>query len=78
MVGQGGVQVITWEALQGAGIGDAEQVELLDAVSCGVPVLSSALKEYARYMDELSVVDGVLVYKGKLVVSRTLTEGVLR
>ena len=73
-----GVSVITWKALQQAGVEDEEYAALLLALGSGVEPWPSVLGAYARFREDLSSVDGVVVFKGRVVVPAALRQDVLR
>ena len=73
-----GVRVISWDQLREAGIGDAQYVDLLHQVGTGGDVWVGENEAYKKYKDDLSVVDGVVVFRGRAVVPHVLREEVLR
>lgn len=70
--------VITWEAVRAAGVSDKVYAGLLFARgSGGQDELWDELTEYRRYRDELMTVDGVVLFRGQIVVPRVLRKDVL-
>ena len=71
--------VITWESLRAAGVADKSYATLLHAVGHDVPdeVWSAELAEYKRFKDEFSSVDGVVLFRGRVVVPAVLRPDVL-
>lgn len=73
-----GVKVVSWELIRSTGMSDREYVSLFSQLSSGSGQWDPELKPYERFKDELSVVDGVALYEGRVVVPGLLREDVLR
>ena len=63
-----GVRVVSWESLRQAGISDTQYVDLLHKVGSGSDDWTGVNSGYAKYAGDLSVVDGVVVFRGRAVV----------
>ena len=54
---------------------DREYVALVSELSSGVGQWAEVLKPYEKVKDDLSVVDGVVMYNGRILVPGPLTRG---
>ena len=74
-------QAITWNKVRLATSNDPVMQRLLRTIEDGFPTESSALpadlREYIRFRDLLSTVDGVVLYKNRIVIPRSLRQNVL-
>ena len=62
------VLVTSWEDIKTAAISDEVYTELLTALHLDDDTWPENLAEYKRYRKEMSTVDGVVLYKGRVVV----------
>ena len=71
--------VITWDAVRSAGIADPEYAALLYAVGHDIEdgVWTKELADYKRFKDEYTSVDGVVLFRGRVVVPAVLRPDVL-
>ena len=73
-------KVVSWSTIQTAGISDPQHSSLLQAVSnqdkdiLQLPLLA----EYRQYMDHLTNVDGVVLFKNRVVIPKVLRPDILR
>ena len=72
-----GVRVVTWEAVRRAGMADKEVVQLLEQLNSGNWVWDPTIQEFKRYAGEMTVVDGVILYQGRVFVASVLLGEVL-
>ena len=72
-----GVRVVTWKAVQNAGITDDEYARLLFQLSSDEGPWDERLQAYQRFKEKLSVVDGVVVFGRRIVVPVALRQEVL-
>ena len=73
-----GVRVVSWEVLREAGIADPQYVDLLHKVGSGCQDWTGENLPYQKYVEDLSVVDGVVTFKGRAVVPHSMREEVLK
>ena len=71
-----GIRVLSWDLLREAGVSNGQYVDLLHRVGTGS--WDGAPGPFVKYKDDLSVVDGVVTYKGRAVVPQSLQDEVLR
>ena len=75
------VQVITWEQVLQATDSDTQIQKLVEQIQRGFPdsqyELPADIKEFQKFRHGLSVVDGVVCYKHRIVVPQTLRSMVL-
>ena len=74
------VQSITWQKVQEATSSDPEMLELLNTVQAGFKYnaeLAPHLKPYTRFKQFLTTVDGVVLYKNRIVIPPTLRAQIL-
>ena len=69
--------MVTWSVMQQTAISDPEYAALLHAVGAGDSAWGSGLTEYKRFATDLSVLDGVVMYRGRVVVPTVLRGEVL-
>lgn len=72
-----GIQVISWERIREAGVGDQEYADLLHTVGTGWEQWTDSIKEYRRFHEDLTVSDGVVLFKGRIVVPTVLRGDVM-
>lgn len=72
---------VTWGRVRTATASDDNMQALLSTIEAGMPEfrheLPPSLREYFQFRDELSTVDGVILYKDRLVIPPSLREEVL-
>ena len=72
---------VTWDRVRTATSSDENMQVLLETIEAGMPdlrhELPPSLREYFPFRDGLSVVDGVILYKDRLVIPPTLRDEVL-
>ena len=75
------LQSITWDRVRIATASDSNMNSLREAIECGMPdfrhELPAPIREYHQYKDELHTIDGVILYKGRIVVPPSLRDEVL-
>ena len=75
------LESFTWDRVRTATASDDNMQALLGTVEAGMPEfrheLPPPLREYFQFRDELSTVDGVILYKDRLVIPPSLREEVL-
>ena len=71
------IRVLMWDVLQRTGISDPGYSGLLHVVGSGVKDWPEELAEYQRFRDDLLVLNGVVMFKGKVVVPGILWQDVL-
>ena len=73
--------LVTWDMVKDKMQEDGQLVDLRDQVRQGFPpdrkLLTLGLREFWRHRDELSLVDGVILFKGRVVVPQPLRKMVL-
>ena len=71
--------MITWDAVRLAGVADKEYSVLLHAVGHNVAeeVWEQELADYRRFRSEYTSVDGVVLFRGRVVVPTALRPDVL-
>ena len=72
-----GVQVISWETVREAGIGEREYADLLFVIGTGKDSWNEGIKDYERFREDLTVLDGVVLFKGRIVIPKVLRADVL-
>ena len=74
-------QAITWDRTREATASDENLHQLLKLIEDGMPMfrhdLPPSLREYYQYRDHLHTVDGVILYKDRIVIPPSLREEVL-
>lgn len=72
---------VTWERVQTATSSDNNMQALLALIEAGIPQsrheMPEALREYFQYRDDLHTVDGVILYKDRIVIPPSLRGEVL-
>ena len=72
------LQVLTWSRLHKATQEDGDMTKLIEHVERGFPEsqhdVPMEIKEFHKYRHSLHVVDGVVCYKGRLVIPKLLRE----
>ena len=75
------LQSVTWERVRTATASDENMNQLIDIVESGMPdsrdELPPALQEYHQFREYLSTVDGVVVYKDRVLVPPSLRQDCL-
>ena len=72
------VLVISWKSLKDAAISDEEHSSLLHHVQSGKHSWPEKLKDFQKVTEHLSTVDGVVMYKGRVVVPTILRPAVIK
>ena len=73
-----GVRVVTWKSVQDAGITDDVYARLLHQLSSDEEAWDERLQPYLRFKEKLSVVDGVVVFGGRIVIPEALRPEVIK
>lgn len=72
---------VTWEKVKLASASDKDMVQLISTIEAGFPdsrnELPQSLKEYHQFKDDLYTVDGVVLYKDRIVIPPSLRQDVL-
>ena len=72
---------ITWDRVRTATASDPIMNSLLEVIECGMPdfrhEMPAPIREYHQYKDELHTIDGVVLYKDRIVVPPSLRGDVL-
>ena len=75
------VQSVTWDRVRTMSASDPDMLELADLIENGMPdsclKMPAALKDFFQFRDELSTIDGVILYKDRIVIPHSLREEVL-
>ena len=75
------VQSVTWDRVRTMSASDPDMLELADLIENGMPdsrlKMPAALKDFFQFQDELSTIDGVILYKDRIVIPHSLREEVL-
>ena len=73
---------ITWEKIQSETLQDNKLRELLNTIEIGIPQnksnMHTQIKEYHKYRSSLCVLDGVILYKDRVLVPTSLRTDVLQ
>ena len=72
------MRVVSWSEFKKVAIGDSRYSRLLSILGSDMEVWDDDLTEYERFRDELTIVDGVVVFRGRIVVPAALRKDVLR
>ena len=76
-----GTMAVTWEKVQLATTSNKDMTQLIDIIECGFPKfrheLPLALQEYHQFREHLYTVDGVILYKNRIVIPPSLRQHVL-
>merc|ERR1712082_103466 len=76
-IGAEGLRAVTFERVKEATDVDEELLELRDAILKGEEVDKERLGQYNRYMEDLTVLDGVIFNGNRIVIPRSLRQEVL-
>jgi hypothetical protein len=72
---------VTWDKVRVATNSDENMVQLVEIIESGMPEsrleLPAPLREYHQFRDDLYTVDGVVVYKDRIVIPTALRQDVL-
>jgi len=75
------LQCITWDRVRTASAGDEDIFQLVKLIESGMPekrdALPPLLRHYHPYRDNLSTVDGVVIYKDRIVIPQSLRQDIL-
>ena len=75
------LKAVTWDRVRLATASDPDMHELLTIIESGFPDhrqdLSQPLQEYHQYRDDLYTSDGVILYKGRIIIPPSLRHEVL-
>ena len=77
VVGRTDVKVVSWQVVRRHGMQDPVYLRLLEAVGTDGGSWDGVLDPYRRFCESLSVVDGIMVYEGRIVVPNALHGDVL-
>ena len=72
---------VTWDRVRTATASDTDMLALTDIIESGIPEhrhqLPESLRDYFQYREGLSTVDGVILYKDRIVIPPSLRDEVL-
>jgi len=72
---------ITWDRVRIATASDPDMNSLREVIECGIPdfrhEMPAPIREYHQYKDELHTIDGVILYKDRIIVPPSLRDEVL-
>ena len=75
------VQSVTLDRVRTMSASDPDMLELADLIENGMPdsrlKMPASLKDFFQFRDELSTIDGVILYRDRIVVPKSLREEVL-
>lgn len=75
------IQSVTWDAVREETISDPKMLTLVETIENGMPEhrkdCPASILEYHPFRDHLSTVDGIVVYKGRIVIPPKLRDLVL-
>ena len=75
------VQSVTWDRVRTMTASDQDMLDLADLIENGMPdsrlQMPEALRDYFQFRDELSTIDGVILYKDRIVIPPSLRKEVL-
>ena len=75
------VQSVPWDRVRTMSASDPDMLELADLIENGMPdsrlKMTAALKDFFQFRDELSTIDGEILYKDRIVIPHSLREEVL-
>ena len=75
------LQAVTWHRVRVATTSDDEMRQLADLIESGIPesrnMLPTPLRDFFPYRDDLHTVDGVILYKDRIVIPPSLRNEVL-
>ena len=76
------IAAVTWDAVQEATNSDNDMMTLMEFIESGFPTdsqdLPSAIQVYHQFRDQLSTVDGVVLYKDRIVIPPSLRGIILK
>ena len=77
-----GTRTVTWDRVRVATTSDENFTRLVSLVENGIPEsrleVPPKLREFHQYRDDLHTVDGVILYKGRIVMPPSLRDEVLQ
>ena len=75
------LEAVTWDKVKTATMSDTSLIELIKAIEDGFPndknELPERIKEYFRFREHLYTVDGVVLYKRRIVIPKSLRNDIL-
>ena len=75
------IQSITWDRVRLMSTSDPEMRLLVDAIESGMPIekndLPSSIRHYHQFRDHLSTIDGVALYKDRVIIPPQLRQDFL-
>ena len=75
------LQCVTWDKVRTATSGDVEMHRLVETIESGMPdkrtSLPPSIRDYFPLRDQLSTVDGVAIYKDRIIVPPSLRKDIL-
>ena len=75
------LQCVTWDKVRTATSSDDNMLQLLKVIEAGIPdsrnALPLPLREYYPFRDQLSSVDGVVIFKDRIVIPPSLRQDIL-
>ena len=75
------LQCVTWDKVRTASSGDVEMHRLVETIESGMPdkrtSLPPSIRDYFPLRDQLSTVDGVAIYKDRIIVPPSLRKDIL-
>ena len=75
------LQCVTWDKVRTATSGDVEMHRLVETIESGMPdkrtSLPPSIRDYFPLCDQLSTVDGVTIYKDRIIVPPSLRKDIL-
>ena len=76
------IHTITWDTVRVATNSDDQMIKLVEIIENGMPEfrheLPSSLREYFQFREDLYTVDGVVMYKDRIVIPQSLRKNVLK
>lgn len=74
-------QSITWDAMRVATNSDDNMIQLVEVIESGMPetrnLLPASIREFHQYRDDLYTVDGVVMYRDRVIVPPSLRKNIL-
>ena len=64
VIGRPGVKFVTWSNVREVGMSNPDYMQLLTSVGGGLDSWYGLLTQYKRFKDNLSLMDGVVLFKG--------------
>lgn len=75
------IQSVTWDRVRVATAGDPTMHSLVDLIECGMPearhAVPATLREFHQYRDDLHTIDGVALFKNRIVMPPSLRPEIL-